>query len=111
MADVEGPQNWIPGDTDLRRSPRIRVQGVVTQAPVAGVVVDTSEAGLGLRTQEPLHVGERNVFHLQKGDVRLRYSGEVRWCHFESSVRMGDGYVLPVYRSGIALDFAGRREG
>ena len=95
--------DWIDGDTELRRYPRSIVEGAENSNPVPGEVVDTSEGGLGMRTRTPLHVGEQNFFYLQKGRVRVKYRGEVRWCHFESSEKLDSGDVVPVYRSGIAL--------
>lgn len=98
---------WIDGDTELRQYPRAKVEGTLTSNPVPGEVVDTSETGLGMRTHMPLHVGEHNSFYIQKGKTRVKYRGEVRWCHFEDSERLESGDVVPVYRSGIALYWPG----
>ena len=99
---------WINGDTEMRRYPRAIVEGAVTSNPVPGEVVDTSEGGLGMRTHMPLHVGEQNFFYLQKGSVRVKYRGQVRWCHFESSKKLDTGDVVPIYRTGIELYWPGQ---
>jgi hypothetical protein len=98
---------WIDGDSDLRRYPRARVEGAVTSNPVPGEVIDTSEGGLGVRSHIPLHVGERNSFYLKKGSTRVKFRGEVRWCHFQDATKLDSGDVVPVYRSGIALLWPG----
>ena len=98
---------WVHGDTELRHFPRAQVEGAVTSNPVPGELVDTSETGLGVRTHVPLHVGEKNSFYIQKGKTRIKYQGEVRWCHFEDSKRLESGDVVPVYRSGVALYWPG----
>lgn len=98
---------WIDGDTELRKYARSTVDGAVTSTPVSGEVVDTSEGGLGVRTRKPLRVGDRNAFHIHKGKTRVRYQGEIRWCHFEDSKRLESGDVVPVYRSGVALYWPG----
>lgn len=105
---LDDESGWVSGDTELRQHRRSRVEGAVTSVPVAGEVIDTSEAGLGVRTQVPLHVGEQNSFYIQKGRTRVRYQGEVRWCHFEASKRLESGDVVPVYRSGVALYWPGQ---
>lgn len=101
-------RDWVQGDADLRQFPRARVEDTLLSNPVPGDLIDTSEAGLGIRTTQPLNIGARNVFYIRKGNVRASFRGEVRWCQIEDTrYRMG-GDILPVYRSGIALEWPGR---
>lgn len=95
---------WVQGDAEMRRYPRARVEGTLLSNPVPGELVDTCQEGLGLRTTRPLNIGARNVFYIRKGDVRVSFLGEVRWCQIENTHYRSGGDIVPVYRSGIALE-------
>ena len=85
-----------------RGHPRRKVDHVSLEGPIKGLIVDLSEAGLGVESSQPLEVRRRYVFRLSTGRARPEFLGEVRWCRLES-VGSGDGKKEPVYRAGIAL--------
>lgn len=101
-------RDWIQGDAELRRFPRARVVDTLLSNPLPGELVDTSQEGLGIRTTQPLNIGARNMFYIRKGNVRASFFGEVRWCQIEDTRYRKGGDIVPVYRSGIALEWEDR---
>ena len=85
-----------------RGHPRRKVDRVSLVDPIKGLIVDLSEAGLGVESSQPLEVLRRYVFRLSTRRARPEFLGEVRWCRLES-VGSGDGKKAPVYRAGVVL--------
>ena len=98
-------RDWLEGGAELRQFPRVRVEGTLISNPVPGELVDTSQTGLGIRSTQPLNVGARNTFYIRKGDTRARFLGEVRWCQIEDTRYRKGGDIVPVYRSGVVLEW------
>ena len=93
----------IDGQADRRHFPRRNAASTFVAGSISGDLVNMSESGLGLLTQQPLPVLKQGTFTLDIGSTRPKFRGEVRWCRLTGTAAVGEGDTVPVYRSGVAL--------
>ncbi len=89
---------------EIRLQARYATREIQLEFPVRGRVVDVSESGIGLESPQKLIVGARFHFRVRNRSKSLCLPGRVEWCRL-TGTRTGDGgEIVPVFRSGVAID-------
>jgi hypothetical protein len=102
-SSVKSSGFWVASASEVRRHYRKSVNDIVLSTPVAGRLLNISEAGMGVETRSPLSVRTRSVFVLESGTSRRTFEGEVRWCRLTDTIPLSHGESTSVYRAGIAF--------
>ena len=93
----------VDGQSDRRRFPRRMAESTFVAGSISGRLVNMSESGLGLETQNPLPVMKKGIFTLDIGTTRPQFQGQIRWCRLTGTEPKTDGEAVPVYRAGVSL--------
>lgn len=89
---------------DIRLQPRYATREIQLEFPVRGQVVDVSETGIGLESPQKLIVGASFTFRVRNRSKTLCLPGRVEWCRLTGTRTGEGGEVIPVFRSGVAID-------
>lgn len=93
----------LTGEGARRRS-RTRSSGIRLLRPISGQVVDFSPLGLGIRSSNPLSVGQSYSFLLRRGMKVKRVIGHVAWCRLTKTDSTTSSTTPLAYRSGLEIE-------
>ena len=84
---------------------RYATRDIAVEFPIGAAVVDISESGMGIESNQQLRIGANYVFRVQMGAKSFGLPGKVEWCRFARTKGVDALERLPVYKAGVS--FAG----
>lgn len=94
----------LPTGEGARRRSRTQSSDIRLIRPITGKVVDFSPLGLGIRSSNPLSVGQSYSFLLRRGMKVKRVIGHVAWCRLTKTDSNTSSTTSLAYRTGVEID-------
>jgi hypothetical protein len=93
-----------------RASQRYATRDIAVEFPIGASVLDISDAGMGIESNQQLRVGADYVFRVQIGSKSLGLPGKVEWCRFAGTAGTQGAERMAVYKAGISFAAGSARE-
>ncbi len=91
-----------PGREERRAERRFPIANTeIRNHAASGQVLDLSRDGMAIESHQAVRPGRRYTFTLTIGDHVETLAARVLWCRLQTTRRLPNGDVLPVYRAGI----------
>lgn len=97
------PDSTAFKEQSIRRERRFPTRTLVVEAPVAGRVVNVSERGISIESQEKIRVGANYLFRVRNTRKALSVPGRVEWCRLTGTRPDDWGEPKAIYQAGISL--------
>lgn len=88
---------------DPRSQARYPTRDIAVEFPIGAAVVDVSEAGMGIESNQQLRVGADYVFRVQMGAKSFGLPGKVEWCRFARTKGLDGTQRCAVYKAGVSF--------
>jgi hypothetical protein len=88
---------------DPRTQERYATRDIAVEFPIGAAVVDVSESGMGIESNQQLRVGADYVFRVQMGVKSFGLPGKVEWCRFARTKGLGGVEYAAVYKAGVSF--------
>lgn len=88
---------------DPRSQVRYATRDIAVEFPIGAAVVDVSESGMGIESNQQLRVGADYVFRVQMGSKSFGLPGKVEWCRFARSKGLEGAEYVAVYKAGVSF--------
>jgi len=88
---------------DPRVQARYATRDIAVEFPIGAAVVDVSESGMGIESNQQLRVGADYVFRVQMGAKSFGLPGKVEWCRFARSKGIDGKEYAAVYKAGVSF--------
>ena len=93
----------IREDGDPRSQVRYATRDIAVEFPIGAAVVDISESGMGIESNQQLRVGADYVFRVQMGTKSFGLPGKVEWCRFARTKAENGAELAAVYKAGVSF--------
>lgn len=93
----------IQGSEEPRGQQRYATRDISVEFPIGAAVIDVSEAGMGIESNQQLRVGADYVFRVQMGAKSFGLPGKVEWCRFARTKGLKGAECAAVYKAGVSF--------
>lgn len=88
---------------DPRAQARYATRDIAVEFPIGAAVLDVSESGMGIESNQQLRVGADYVFRVQMGPKSFGLPGKVEWCRFTRTRGIDGRDRAAVYKAGVSF--------
>jgi len=88
---------------DPRVQERYATRDIAVEFPIGAAVLDVSESGMGIESNQQLRVGADYVFRVQMGAKSFGLPGKVEWCRFARTKGSDGAEYSAVYKAGVSF--------
>ncbi len=100
----------IEAGEEPRSSQRYATKDFAVEFPIGAAVVDVSESGMGIESNQQLRVGASYVFRVQMGTKSFGMPGRVEWCRFAGTNGSHGADPAAVYKAGVSFSTGPAKE-